>query len=69
MATEKTTTLSVRVPAALIPKIDKMAGRLKITRSEFVAWLLGRLVSHPGLADELAALHSEIEERLIRNIM
>jgi predicted transcriptional regulator len=69
MATEKTTTVSVRVPVGFVAKLDNLARRMSITRSEFVAWLLGRLVSHPGLADELEALHSEIEERLIRNIM
>ena len=69
MATEKTTTVSVRVPVGFVSKLDRLASRMSITRSELVALPIGGIVSKPGLADELAAKYSELKERLIRNIM
>jgi len=73
MAKGKPLADSIVVGARLSPEevrfLDRLASKVKTTRSELAAYLLKVALKKPGLGKELVRLEQEKKERLIRYIM
>jgi hypothetical protein len=69
MIVRKKVVVGAYVGKAVCDKLDALAAKLGISRSEAAGRLLEAALNKPGLAAEFARLEEEKKQRLIRYIM